>query len=573
MTTLETTFSIPVIESYGMTEASHQIASNPLPPGQRKAGSVGLAAGPEIAIMADGTLLPFGSRGEIVIRGANVTQGYENNPEANERAFVQGWFRTGDQGYIDTDGYLILTDRIKEIINRGGEKVSPREIDEILLDHPDITQAVTFAIPHPTLGEEVAAVVVLRTPAALTEGEIQRFVAAQLTAFKVPKRVLIRRQIPKGPTGKPQRIGLAHRLKLTRTTPTHSTKDPAHHSQTILEKTITQIWSQVLTQTEISVTANFFALGGDSISAAQIITQMSNVLAIPTLPLVLFLHAPTIRQMAQFIEQKKFTLPPASLVALNPQGSKPPLFCVHPCTGEVLFMTSLAERLGPSQPFYALRARGLDGTTAPLLTVKDMAEQYLMEIEAFQPQGPYYLSGAGDGGLIAFEIAQQLLAKAKPVALLFMMDTLPPTLFGSDYQPPNLSRSISYYLRRIAFYGRQGFRPLASVIWQTFRARVTQRVRRDQTDNPLKPIISHACWTYKPHSYPGRVILFAAEQRPDTTASPQLRIEKWQPHLSGSWDSQIIPGEHLHIFDEPNVNLLAYHINLHLQQVHEAGNA
>ena len=156
---LEEVFGAPLIESYGMTEATHQMASNPLPPGVRKPGTVGVAAGPEVAIMAeDGRLLARGETGEIVIRGPNVTAGYESNPKANAEAFTNGWFRTGDQGTMDEDGYVTLTGRLKEIINRGGEKISPREVDEILMDHPAVAQVVCFGMPHPKLGEEVAAI-------------------------------------------------------------------------------------------------------------------------------------------------------------------------------------------------------------------------------------------------------------------------------------------------------------------------------------------------------------------------------------------------------------------------------
>jgi acyl-CoA synthetase (AMP-forming)/AMP-acid ligase II len=212
---LEEVFGAPLIESYGMTEATHQMASNPLPPGVRKPGSVGVAAGPEVAIMAeDGRLLPRGETGEIVIRGPNVTAGYESNPKANAEAFVDGWFRTGDQGVMDADGYVSITGRLKEIINRGGEKVSPREVDEILMDHPAVAQVVCFGMPHPKLGEEVAAAVVLREGQAATERELQEFVGRRAADFKVPKRILLLDEIPKGATGKLQRIGLAQKLGL-----------------------------------------------------------------------------------------------------------------------------------------------------------------------------------------------------------------------------------------------------------------------------------------------------------------------------------------------------------------------
>jgi len=216
MQELEDTFGCPVIQAYGMTEAAHQMTSNPLPDAPRKPGSVGLAAGPEVAIMTNdsGTLLPSGEIGEIVIRGPNVFSAYEANPEANAEAFTDGWFRTGDQGVIDGDGYISLTGRLKEIINRGGEKISPREVDEVLMDHTAIEQVVTFALPHDKLGEDVAAVVVLRDGEAAEEKEIREFAATRLADFKVPRKIIFMDEIPKGATGKLQRIGLAEKLGL-----------------------------------------------------------------------------------------------------------------------------------------------------------------------------------------------------------------------------------------------------------------------------------------------------------------------------------------------------------------------
>jgi acyl-CoA synthetase (AMP-forming)/AMP-acid ligase II len=215
MKALEERFGAPVIEAYGMTEAAHQMAANPLPPRARKPGSVGVAAGPEVAVMDEaGNLLPPEVTGEVVIRGPNVTLGYQNNPSANESAFTRGWFRTGDQGVVDREGYLRLTGRLKEIINRGGEKISPREVDEVLLDHPAVAQAVTFAIPHEKLGEDVGCALILKYGLTATESEIRDYVAKRLADFKVPRKVLFLEEIPKGPTGKLQRIGLAEKLGL-----------------------------------------------------------------------------------------------------------------------------------------------------------------------------------------------------------------------------------------------------------------------------------------------------------------------------------------------------------------------
>jgi acyl-CoA synthetase (AMP-forming)/AMP-acid ligase II len=216
MADLERLFRCPVIESYGMTEAAHQMASNPLPPAARKPGTVGTAAGPEVAIMGTGgQLLPAGAIGEVVIRGPGVTRGYQNNQAANASAFTDGWFHTGDQGRLDGEGYLTITGRLKEIINRGGEKVAPLEVDNVLTAHPAVAQALTFAMPHTRLGEEVAAAIVLKEGHNASESEIRAFAAERLADFKVPRKLVFLAEIPKGATGKLQRIGLAERLGLS----------------------------------------------------------------------------------------------------------------------------------------------------------------------------------------------------------------------------------------------------------------------------------------------------------------------------------------------------------------------
>ena len=212
---LERVFRAPLVEAYGMTEASHQMASNPLPPRARKPGTVGLPAGPEVRVVdGSGADVAVGERGEIVIKGANVMTAYENNPAANETAFINGWFRTGDVGTKDNDGYISIVGRLKEIINRGGEKISPREVDEIIMQHPAVHQCVAFAMPHDMLGEEVAAAIVLREWHTADDKELRAFAAVRLADYKVPKKILIVKEIPVGPTGKLQRIGLAAKLGL-----------------------------------------------------------------------------------------------------------------------------------------------------------------------------------------------------------------------------------------------------------------------------------------------------------------------------------------------------------------------
>ncbi len=206
---LEAAFGAPVLEAYGMTEAAHQMASNPLPPSNRLPGSVGRGTDVQVSIMDDkGTHLKPGERGEVVIKGPNVTRGYENNPEANAASFTDGWFRTGDQGVLDENGYLTLVGRLKELINRGGEKISPREIDEILLQHPAVAEAVCFGVAHPTWGEEVSAAVVLKDKGA-TEAELLAYCKERLSDFKRPKQIHITETIPRTATGKIQRRNVA----------------------------------------------------------------------------------------------------------------------------------------------------------------------------------------------------------------------------------------------------------------------------------------------------------------------------------------------------------------------------
>jgi acyl-CoA synthetase (AMP-forming)/AMP-acid ligase II/acyl carrier protein len=293
---LEKFFGTAVVEAYGMTEASHQMSCNQLPPGIRKPGTVGMPTGLTITILNDkGESLSTGERGEIAIKGPSVTAGYVNNPGANQTAFTGEWFRTGDQGFFDHDGYLTITGRLKEMINRGGEKISPREVDEALLEHPAIQQVLAFAVPHPRLGEDLAAAVVAKAGANLTEREVREFAFTKLADFKVPSQIVFLQEIPKGPTGKLQRIGLHAKL-------TDQLRTEFVAPTTPTEKQLADLWAAVLGTDRVGITENFFALGGDSLLATQVTSRIRDAFGIE-LPLPTIFREPTIAALGQAVDR------------------------------------------------------------------------------------------------------------------------------------------------------------------------------------------------------------------------------------------------------------------------------
>jgi acyl-CoA synthetase (AMP-forming)/AMP-acid ligase II/thioesterase domain-containing protein len=454
---LEEVFRVPVIEAYGMTEASHQMASNPLPPGERKPGSVGLPAGAEVAILdADGSLLSPGEIGEVAVRGEAVFAGYEGNPAANEEAFVGGWFRTGDEGSLDEDGYLFLRGRIKEIVNRGGEKVSPFEVDAVLLSHPAVAQAVTFAVPDSRLGEKVGAAVVLRDGGEASERELQEFAAGSLADFKVPAVIALVDEIPRGATGKLQRIGLADRLGVTGT----ETPAPVLHTapRTPLEEELADIWTAVLRVPSVGVEEDFFALGGDSILGAEMLVQVGQRYA-RDLPLSTLLWAPTVAAFAEALEGGVWDQD-SLLVPIQSGGSSPPLFVTHALGNEVFNVSMLKGPLGEGQPLYAVRAR-LD--RFDYASVEDLAAEYVEEVRFVQPSGPYCFASVCSGMAIVIEMARRVQELGERVGLAAVIDPLPA-------RRPR----AAYYACRVAVHARN--RRLIRAAARRFRRGLAQTV-------------------------------------------------------------------------------------------------
>jgi acyl-CoA synthetase (AMP-forming)/AMP-acid ligase II len=297
---LEVLMEAPVVETYAMAEVS-PIASNPLPPGKRVAGSVGTAAaGMEVAIMGEaGQLLGAGETGEIVVRGDGVFKGYENNAPANATAFTEGWFHTGDRGRLDHEGYLFISGRLKEIVNRGGEKISPREVDDALLEHASVAQAVTFAVPHPSLGEDLAAAVVLRAGGRADESELRQFLLTKLSDFKVPSQIVFVQSIPKGATGKVQRTTLYQKLGALLE---RAYVAPGNE----IERSVEAIFREVLECRPLSIHDNFFAMGGDSLKGARVMARI-NARHELQLPAVTLFRQPSIAELVKNIERAMAT--------------------------------------------------------------------------------------------------------------------------------------------------------------------------------------------------------------------------------------------------------------------------
>jgi len=562
MTALERLFGAPVVEAYGMTEASHQMASNPLPPGKCKHSSVGLAAGPKVAIMDDaGNCLNAGQTGEIVIQGPNLFQGYESNAAANADAFIHGWFRTGDQGYLDSDGYLFITGRLKDIINRGGEKISPAEIDEILLSHPAVEQAIAFPVSHPTLGEDIVAAVVLQPNATATSGEVRGFVAARVAGYKVPQRVLIVKEIPKGSTGKMQRRVVAEKLSHATSREGAATAAP----QNEMEAQLVRLWEKVLRLQPVGVKDNFFELGGDSLLALNLVAELTKEYK-RNFPVTLVFQSPTIEEMAVALSGDNVSDQPSVLVTLQNYGTKPAFFCVY---GVRSWARNLED---PSQPFYALAPHGQDGRQAPS-TVEAMAADYVREIKAVQPEGPYFLAGYSFGGIAAFETAQQLQKCGDEIALLLLIDPSAPAGIERTLHSrvEGLRSRMRYHWHSVSEmpFG-QRFAKLKMLLMSKFRDIIYGVVCRFylRFDRELPPFVRtfyflsaalQASRRYKPQVYTGRIVLLQAEQSVYDTRSI------WSRLASDGIEAHVLSGDHVNIAIEPQARSWAQRIRECLQ--------
>ena len=287
---LRTVLGAPVLEHYGSSETA-QIATNRVAAGLSKPGTCGKPWPGIVKIVDDdGAELPPGGRGEVIVGGPSVTSGYLNAPELNGAMFAGGWFHTGDIGSIDADGFLSLHGRTKELINRGGEKISPLEIDHALMLHPDVAEAAACAVPHPRLGDDVAAAVVLRPGAGVTAEQLREFLGERLATFKVPRRIAILDALPKGLSGKVQRKQLSDIIA--------KGSGQSVSLESRLHADLLQLWKKVLKTDDISLDDDFFDKGGDSLLAMDMSVELGRLLG-KELPEGILFEAPTIRDLTK----------------------------------------------------------------------------------------------------------------------------------------------------------------------------------------------------------------------------------------------------------------------------------
>ena len=594
----EKLFGAPVIHGYGMTEAAQQVSINPLPPGVRKRGSSGVPGQTEIGIMSEeGQLLGSGQTGEIVVRGPAVIAGYANNPTANRESFINGWFRTGDQGRLDADGYLYVTGRIKEIVNRGGQKISPREIDELIGMHPAVAQAVAFPVPDSRLGEDIAAAVVLKNKGSITEHDLRDFVANRVADYKVPRQIYFVDKIPTGPAGKIQRLKLAEQLGIAESDGVSIARAPYAAPSTPTERMLADIWRSVLRVDRVGVNDPFLALGGDSLLLAQVISRLRQA-GRPSISTLTFFERPTIAGLAAFIDSgansgtsrtdaevtdRKNSISRASFPGavsngrvgaingnrdepithwpIQPLGKRPPLYVM----GSFNAFVPLARRLGLDQPVLGVAIPNELKLRMPY-RLEELAAAQVESILKGQTSGPYFVAGFSAEGVLAFEVAQQLTARGGEVGLVVLVDS--PCPAEPDPLLVRMMRNAHTHMTHISRGGIQQLRLTASGIVrrQILRFKINSwrfarplgiPVSRPAPREPMDVILANVIATrsYMPQPYIGRVLLF--KRTLDLIGRYRQPDNGWGRVVSDGLEVCRIEGDHFALLAEPGVDLMA----------------
>ncbi|OPX64926.1 MULTISPECIES: AMP-binding protein [unclassified Methanoregula] len=596
---LEERLGVRVIDIYVMSEA--YIAMN-VP---YKRGSVGIPFISELEIRDDENHpLRQGEVGEIVVRGDLAISGYLDSPEENAAAFAGGWLRTGDTGYLDDEGYLFLTGRKKEIINKGGRKISPVEIDAVMISHPAVADAMAFRIADPVLGDDIAAAVVKKDGALVAEEDLIRFCVDRLVPFKVPRRIFFTGSIPKNTLGKPLREKGTEIMQSVIGTSGRPAANSTDNSTglTPVEKRLQKIWEEILDLPAISPDDDFFRCGGNSLTAIELLIRIQREYHTNFPPDTVYRY-PTIRQLASLIAEKERKAPVYHplVVPIREGGSLRPLFCIHALGGWVDHYTMLAPFIDPARPVFGIRARGLEPEETTPLTVEETAGELVEALRSVRRNGPYLIAGFSNGGILAFELACQLTERGESVDFLGIIDQSAPatevrylkTLAARLFPGRILGKIPAFFESRLKANPDSGLYYLVSKTAQTVFNKVLSRpgtkslppevsdaqFSANFDENLLKPYpeASHAhmktqlkaSQTYLPRKYSGDVFLFSTG--PDPVLFPRDETRGWGSCTLRNVTVVAVPGNHSTLFDEPNLGILGMRFNESLSKADDHG--
>ena len=493
--------------------------------------------------------LPVGIAGDLYVAGPGLARGYLNRPEITAEKFIPDPFskepearmyKTGDLARYLASGEIEFAGRTDDQVKIRGYRVELEEIEAVLGSHPGVREVVVMARENASGEKSLAAYAVPSREQVPTTSELRSFLKQKLPHYMVPAAFVLLEAMPKTPNGKVDKRAL----------PAPKASDFAETQEYVaptdeLETQLIKIWETVLDKNPIGIRDNFFELGGHSLLAARLMHRIEQSLG-QRLPLAALLQAPTVEQLSALLRQEKWSSSWSSLVAIQPEGSRPPFFCVHGVGGNVVGFRDLARHLGADQPFYALQPQGLDGKRECLTSIPEMAERYMQEIRRVQPEGPYRIGGYSFGGLVAYEMAQQLEARGEEVALLALFDTYPGKMESRGSQLKNLfslplKEQASFVLKKGTF--------VAMTLRKRLELRMLPRALRN-----VRQACSKAAGAYEVQPYSGRVTLFRVKEKSVGSLNDPYAI--WWRVAAAGVDLREISGDHLSLLKEPQVRFL-----------------